>query len=104
MRQEEIILETENAKVRIIEIQKNTSSQWHHHTEITDNCFCLVGEIKIHTKNPDITTILKPGERYTITAGVIHSIENTTITNAKVLLVQGIGKLDFVTANLKQIV
>jgi len=66
MRQEEIIIETECSKVRVIEIQKNTTSTWHYHTELTDNCFCLIGQIKVHTKNPDQTVILNPGERHTI--------------------------------------
>ena len=100
MRQEEIILETENAKVRVIEIQKNTSSPWHHHTELTDNCFCLIGEIKVHTKNPDFTVTLKAGERHTIEPGIVHNIENATIEKAKYLLVQGTGKYDFVESNL----
>jgi len=100
MRNEEIILETKDAKVRIIEIAENSKTQWHHHTIITDNCFCLVGEIKVHTKNPNNTIILKSGERHTIISGVIHCVENTTNSRAKFLLVQGTGKYDFIASNL----
>jgi len=96
MRKEEVILETANAKVRVIEIQSNMRSSWHHHTELTDNCFCLVGEIQVHTKKPDNTIILKPGERHTIEAGVVHCVENTTTKKSIFLLVQGTGKYDFV--------
>ncbi len=98
MRQEEIILETENAKVRIIEMSTNTVSQWHHHTELTDDCFCLLGEIKVHTKNPNNTVILKPGERHTINTGIVHCIENATRSKAKFLLIQGTGKYDFIVS------
>ncbi len=97
---EEIILETENTAVRVIEIYKNTMTPWHYHTHITDNCFCLSGEIKVHTKNPNNTVTLKPGERHAISAGVIHSVENTTNSKAKYLLVQGTGKYDFIESDL----
>lgn len=99
MRQEELILDTENAKVRVIEINNNTISAWHHHSLITDDCFCLVGEIKVHTKNPYKSVILQPGERHTINSGVIHCIENATSNTAKYLLVQGSGKYDFIASN-----
>jgi len=100
VRTEEIILKTENTAVRVIEILNNTITPWHHHTHITDNCFCLTGVIKVHTKNPDNTVILKPGERHTISAGIIHSVENATSSNAKYLLVQGTGAYDFIENKL----
>jgi quercetin dioxygenase-like cupin family protein len=96
IRIEEIILETNDTAVRVIEILKNTMSPWHHHTHVIDNCFCLKGEIKVHSKNPNNTVILSPGERHTISAGVIHCVENSTNSKAKYLLVQGIGAYDFI--------
>lgn len=50
---EEILLETKNAKVRIIELSANTEAPWHYHTEVTDDCFFLEGNIEVHTQNPD---------------------------------------------------
>lgn len=96
----ETILETKDIKVRVIEIFKNTITPWHHHSYITDNCFCLTGEIKVHTKNPNRTVILKPGERCTIGIGIIHSVENSTSSQAKYLLVQGTGEYDFIESKL----
>jgi len=93
---EEEILKTENARVRIIELSAKARTQWHSHTEMTDDCFCLEGNIAVHLKDPDQTVSLAPGERCTIESGRIHRVENQVNEKSRYLLVQGVGKYDFV--------
>lgn len=100
MDNEEVIFETMDTKVRIIELSANAKTAWHHHTEVIDNCFCLKGEIEVHLKSPDQVIRLKPGERCTIDTGNIHRVANGGNEMAKYLLVQGVGKYDFVENDL----
>ena len=99
MRNEEIVLETENTKVRIIELLANAEVPWHYHTEVADDCFCLEGFIEVHVKNPDQVISLKPGERCRIESGREHRVVNSSNDRAKYLLVQGVGKFDFIECN-----
>jgi quercetin dioxygenase-like cupin family protein len=100
MSNEEIVFETENTKVRIIELSAKAGTAWHYHTEVTDNCFCLEGSIDVHFKKPDRTISLQPGERCTIETGEIHRVANGINQKSKYLLVQGVGKYDFIESNL----
>jgi len=99
MHNEEIVLETENTKVRVIELSANVKAPWHHHTEVTDNFFCLHGNIEIHIKNPDQVIPLKSGGRCKIEAETVHRVVNNTKEQAKYLLVQGVGKYDFIESD-----
>jgi len=65
------------------------------HTEISDNCFCLKGEIEVHIKESKQIIILNPGDQYTVKIGEIHRVANNNKETAKYLLVQGVGKYDF---------
>lgn len=100
MSNEEIVFETNDTKVRIIELPAKAKTAWHYHTEVTDNCFCLEGNIEVHIKKPNQTTSLKPGERCTIETGTIHRVANGINGKSKYLLVQGVGKYDFIENNL----
>ena len=97
---EEIIIETDNTKVRIIGLDANKKAPWHHHTEVKDEFFCLEGVIEVQYKNPGKTVLLSPGERCTVEAGVIHRVTNPGNNPSKYLLVQGIGKYDFIKDDL----
>jgi len=99
MSTDECVLKTEDALVRIIEQKGNSKSPWHYHSEVTDDCFCLEGVIEVHVKNPKQTTSLKPGERCTIKVGEIHRVANCSDKIAKYLLIQGVGKYDFIESN-----
>jgi quercetin dioxygenase-like cupin family protein len=41
------IFKTDDVSVRIMELEKNTSTDWHYHTEIRDYCVCLNGVIRV---------------------------------------------------------
>ena len=97
MKKEEIIIQTSDVKVRIIELQPGESGPFHFHTEITDNMFGISGEITVSMKNPLETVTLKPGVHCTIAPGRVHCVTNSQKKEAsKYLLVQGVGTYDFI--------
>ena len=92
---EEIILKTENARVRIIELGPNEAAPLHSHNEVTDDMFCLSGRMSVRMKDPDEETFLLPGQRCTVAQGRVHQVVNTEATGTTYLLVQGVGRYDF---------
>ena len=100
MKKEEIIIQTEDVKVRVIELQSGESGPFHFHTEITDNMFGISGEITVSMKKPLENIILKPGVHCIIEPGRIHKVmNNLNNESSKYLLVQGVGKYDFIKEN-----
>lgn len=97
MKKEEIILQTEDVKVRVIELQAGESGPFHFHTEITDNMFGVSGEITVSMKNPTERIILKPGVHCKIEPSRVHKVTNNLEREtSKYLLVQGVGTYDFI--------
>ncbi len=97
MKKEQIILQTENVKVRIMELWPGEETPLHHHTEITDNMFGLTGEILVMMKNPDERVVLTPGVHCTVATGRRHQVANHRKSeNSTYLLVQGVGTYDFI--------
>ncbi len=100
MKQEEIIIQTDDVKVRIIELQPGESGPSHFHTEITDNMFGISGDIIVSMKNPAENITLKPGVHCTIEPGRVHCVRNNLkYETSKYLLVQGVGTYDFIKEN-----
>ena len=100
MKKEEIIIQTDDVKVRIIELHEEESGPFHFHTEITDNMFGISGEIIVSLKNPKEKIILKPGVHCEIQPGRMHCVSNNLKNEtSKYLLVQGVGIYDFIKEN-----
>jgi quercetin dioxygenase-like cupin family protein len=92
---EEVILQTENVRVRIVELGENETASWHSHAEVTDNMFCLSGSMFVRMKDPDEEKLLAPGERCTVPRARVHQVGNALATRSTYLLVQGVGRYDF---------
>jgi len=95
MKESEVIVKTDTVRVRIMSLAPREIADWHYHTEVTDNIFCLTGTILVRLKEPEEEHKLTPGGRCQIKTGRKHQLENLTEGEATYLLVQGIGKYDF---------
>ena len=91
----EVILETDSVRVRIMVLEEGQETAWHFHTEVTDKMLSLEGSIAVEYQNPQERAELKPGERCEVEAERIHRVVNLTASTAKYLLVQGVGRYDF---------
>ena len=100
MKNEDIIIQTGDVKVRVIELDHGESGPFHYHTEITDNMFGIAGEIVVSMKNPSEKVVLKPGIRCIIQPGRVHRVTNNLANEtSRYLLVQGVGSYDFIKEN-----
>jgi quercetin dioxygenase-like cupin family protein len=95
MKESEVLIKTETVRVRIMTLEPREVADWHYHNEVTDDIFCLAGNILVRIKEPGEELILRPGQRSHIKIGRVHQLENLGGEEASYLLVQGIGKYDF---------
>lgn len=97
-RNQEVLIETETARVRIMELQPGEATPQHHHSTITDDIFGLSGSIVIHLQAPEEAIPLRPGGRCTIPPGRRHEVRNADPEqSASYLLVQSGGHYDFIS-------
>lgn len=95
----EVIAQTDTLRVRIMSLAPREVAKWHFHNEVTDDIFCLTGNILVRTQDPKHEFRLSPGQRCQVPTGRIHQLENLEELEATYLLVQGIGKYDFNVVN-----
>lgn len=95
MKEIEVIVKTDSVRARIMILEPREIAEWHYHTEVTDDIFCLTGAILVRTKEPDEENKLTPGKRCRIKVGRMHQLENLGNDKASYLLIQGVGKYDF---------
>src|ERR1039457_4036115 len=89
------IIKTENVRVRIMELEKGTATEWHFHSEVLDFFVCLKGAVQVETQAPDVLIPLFPGQQAEVTPLKLHRVINISDDKAEYLLIQGIGPYDF---------
>lgn len=90
----------QTSDVRIVEYTMNPgdSHPWHHHSEVTDRIYCLEGQIGVDTRQPPQRFLLRPGENCEIPVGTVHHVSNPGDGTGRYLLVQVLGKYDYIRA------
>lgn len=69
---------------------------WHRHTQVTDHYYGLEGTVLIETRVPAARRELNRGESATVTPPTAHHVSNSSDKPCRFLLIQGVGKYDFV--------
>lgn len=96
MGEQRSIIETEQVRVRVMGLAAGEELSLHYHSEISDDFFCLTGNIVVAARQPAESWQLGPGEHCTVAAPRPHSVGNPSPdTPASYLLVQGVGNYDF---------
>lgn len=85
-----------DVQARIFTLAPGESIPWHRHSESTDHYFVLRGTLTVNTRNPDDEHSLDVGSRYKINPGILHLISNRATEDCQFLLLQGVGKYDFI--------
>jgi quercetin dioxygenase-like cupin family protein len=92
----EMVAKGIDVQARIFTLAPGEVIPWHRHSESTDHYFVLRGTLTINTRTPDDQQTFEIGGRYKITPGTIHLISNRGTTDCLFLLLQGVGKYDFI--------
>ncbi len=91
-----VIAKGDDVLVREYLLGPGDSIPWHHHTRVTDHYYCLEGVVLVETRAPDARRELNPGESATVTPPLAHHISNPSAQPCRFLLIQGVGKYDFI--------
>jgi quercetin dioxygenase-like cupin family protein len=94
----ETVIVGKDVQARIFTLAAGEVIPWHSHSETTDHYFVLSGTLTIETRAPDTKRTLGVGERYQITAGNAHAISNRGVADCRFLLLQGVGRYDWIKA------
>lgn len=90
-----VVLQT--ADVRVVEyvLHAGDVHPWHYHSEVSDTFYCLEGLIGVETREPPAEVVLRPGDKHSVSAKVVHHVKNAATGQSRYLLLQGIGTYDF---------
>jgi len=96
MPREEILLETAEVRVRVMELDPGAATPWHFHHQVTDQMVALKGKLRVDLRAPAESRVLPPGERCRVETGRVHRVVNADPhAPASYLLIQGVGRYDF---------
>jgi len=95
---EELLLKTPDVQVRVMRLGPGETLAWHSHSEVDDITVCLTGRIQVRLKEPESVLSLEPGQRARVPVGVVHQVANLGPGESEYLLIQGVGKYDFLRA------
>ncbi len=96
MTTEQVLVDTPQARVRVLTLKPGEQGQWHRHTEVEERVVCLEGVLTLHTSEPNFCDTLYPGQLGHAPAGRRHRVLNTEDVECRYLLIQGPGRYDFV--------
>jgi quercetin dioxygenase-like cupin family protein len=96
----ETVVAGKDVRVRLFTLAPGEVIPWHSHSEIADHFFVLEGELTVETRAPDDCRTLGTGERYQINPGDAHQTSNCGTRDCRFLIVQGVGRYDFVRSRL----
>lgn len=91
-----IIARSDEVLVREYVLQGGESIPWHHHTHVTDHYYGLEGKVLVETRPPLTRHELTAGASATVTPPTEHHVSNPGDEPCRFLLVQGVGKYDFI--------
>jgi quercetin dioxygenase-like cupin family protein len=69
---------------------------WHRHSEVCDHYYGLDGVVVIETRDPFGRLEIAVGQSATVTPPTVHRVLNPGEQSCRFLLVQGVGRYDFV--------
>ena len=92
----ELVAEAAGLRVQILTLAAGQCVPWHLHSNIADTFVCLDGPMAVRTREPAGETVLRPGETCAVPARVPHYVSGTNGGPCRFLIVQGVGKYDFV--------
>lgn len=98
-RNAKVVVQT--ADVRIVEyvLGPGDGHPWHYHSEVSDRVYCLEGLIGMDIQQPAKRIVLRPGESCEVPPKTVHHVSNAGDGTSRYLLVQALGKYDYIRAD-----
>ena len=94
-----IIAQTQDVRIVEYTLKPGVSHPWHRHSQVTDRIYCLEGLIGVEIRQPAQQYLLHPGESCEVPVGRVHHVGNPGTVTGRYLLVQVLGKYDYIRAD-----
>ena len=92
----EPIMVGSDMQARLFTLAPQDEIPWHRHGECADHYFVLEGTLTVMTRKLKRQKAVRAGQRYRIAPGTSHFISNRSATDCRFLLLQGVGKCDWI--------
>ena len=94
----EAVMVGSDVRARLFILAPGDTIPWHYHKESGDHYFVLEGALTILTRAPGEARTIETGRDHRIAPGTAHLITNRSTADCRFLLLQGVGKYDWVKA------
>lgn len=91
-----VVVQTPDVRIVEYTLEPGDGNPWHYHSEVSDRVYCLEGLIGVNIQEPSKRLELRPGESYEIPRKTVHHVSNAAEGASRYLLIQALGKYDFV--------
>jgi quercetin dioxygenase-like cupin family protein len=88
--------EREGFRITELQLSATQTVPWHTHTNVSDTFYVLAGAMRLFLQNPKEKVELKPGQIYQVAPGRPHLVTNAGKDSLTFLVLQGVGKYDYV--------
>ena len=85
--------------VREYTLDPGEAIPWHRHTQVSDYYYGLEGTVLVETREPAERHELGAGQFAKVSPPTVHHVSNPGRAPCRFLLIQGVGKYDFVKAD-----
>jgi len=92
----ETVMVGSDVQARLFTLAPGDTIPWHYHTESVDHYFVLAGTLTVQTSEPEETSTIGLGGAHRIAPGTAHLITNRSDADCRFLLLQGVGKYDWI--------
>ncbi len=94
----ETVADGADVRVRLFTLGSGEIIPWHYHSQCSDHYFVLEGVLTVETRHPPSQSVVQAGAGYRLQAGLAHRISNLCRTDCRFILVQGVGRFDWIKA------
>lgn len=95
----EVIVKSDDIVVRLFTLMPGERIPWHYHEQSTDHYFVLEGILTVETGEDGAMEEQAAGGRAAVVPFQRHQISNRSDAKTRFLLVQGVGKYDWIKAS-----
>ena len=95
IKQIKMLAKSEGLMARVFTLAPGEIIDWHQHSEVTDWYVCLQGLLRVETRSPDRYDLVQPGKMTNVPPSTPHHVSNLGDGDCEFLLLQGVGKFDF---------
>jgi mannose-6-phosphate isomerase-like protein (cupin superfamily) len=93
-----LVMVGSDMQARLFTLAPRDKIPWHCHSECADHYFVLEGTLTVSTPKLKRAKKVQIGRHYRIAPGTPHLISNRSGADCRFLLLQGVGKCDWIKA------